>query len=42
MADKFVKLAQLGTFLKNLKNIFVQKDGSKVLSDNNYTTAEKK
>lgn len=41
MADKFVKLAQLGTFLKNLKNIFVQKDGSKVLSDNNYTTAEK-
>lgn len=41
MADKFVKLAQLGTFLKNLKTIFVQKDGSKVLSDNNYTTAEK-
>ena len=41
MADKFVKLPQLATFLKNLKSIFVTKDGTKVLSDNNYTTAEK-
>lgn len=41
MADKFVKLPQLAHFLDKSKEIFVQKDGSKVLSDNNYTTAEK-
>lgn len=41
MADKFVKLAQLGRFLDNVKERFVQKDGAKVLSTNDYTTAEK-
>ena len=28
-------------FWTKLKGLFVQKDGNKVLSDNNYTTAEK-
>lgn len=41
MADKFVKLTQLGRFFENLKNVFVQKDGAKVLSTNDYTDAEK-
>ena len=41
MADKYVKLAQLSHFLDKSKEVFVQKDGAKVLSDNNYTTAEK-
>lgn len=41
MDSKFVTLPRLSRFLENLKNLFVQKDGSKVLSDNNYTTAEK-
>lgn len=41
MADKYIKLAQLSHFLDKSKEVFVQKDGTKVLSDNNYTTAEK-
>lgn len=41
MADKYIKLAQLSRFLDKSKEVFVQKDGAKVLSDNNYTTAEK-
>lgn len=41
MEDKFVKLPQMARFLEKSKEIFVQKDGTKVLSDNNYTTAEK-
>lgn len=41
MADKYIKLAQLSHFLNKSKEVFVQKDGAKVLSDNNYTTAEK-
>ena len=41
MADKYIKLAQLSHFLNKSKELFVQKDGNKVLSDNNYTTAEK-
>ena len=41
MADKYIKLAQLSHFLNKTKEVFVQKDGTKVLSDNNYTTAEK-
>lgn len=41
MADKYIKLAQLSRFLDKSKEVFVQKDGTKVLSDNNYTTAEK-
>ena len=41
MADKYIKLAQLSHFLNKSKEVFVQKDGTKVLSDNNYTTAEK-
>lgn len=41
MADKYIKLAQLSHFLDKSKEVFVQKDGAKVLSDNNYTTAEK-
>lgn len=41
MDSKFVTLPRLSRFLENLKNLFVQKDGNKVLSDNNYTTAEK-
>ena len=41
MADKYIKLAQPSNFLDKSKEVFVQKDGTKVLSDNNYTTAEK-
>lgn len=41
MADKYIKLAQLSHFLDKSKEVFVQKDGTKVLSDNNYTTEEK-
>lgn len=41
MADKYIKLTQLSRFLDKSKEVFVQKDGTKVLSDNNYTTAEK-
>lgn len=41
MADKYIKLAQLSHFLNKSKEVFVQKDGTKVLSDNNYTTEEK-
>ena len=41
MADKFIKLTQLSHFYTKLGGVFVKKDGSKVLSDNNYTTAEK-
>lgn len=41
MADKFIKLAQLSHFYEKIGGVFVKKDGSKVLSDNNYTTAEK-
>lgn len=41
MADKTIKLEQLSYFYGKLKGIFVQKDGSKVLSDNNYTNEEK-
>lgn len=41
MADKYIKLQQLAHFLNKSKEIFVQKDGNKVLSDNNFTTAEK-
>nr|DAG80510.1 MAG TPA: Head fiber protein [Caudoviricetes sp.] len=41
MADKYIKLTQLSHFLDKSKEVFVQKDGTKVLSDNNYTTAEK-
>ena len=41
MADKTIKLEQLSYFYGKLKGIFVQKDGSKVLSDNNYSNAEK-
>lgn len=41
MENKFVKLPQMARFLEKSKEIFVQKDGTKVLSDNNYTTAEK-
>lgn len=41
MADKFIKLTQLSHFYEKLGGVFVKKDGSKVLSDNNYTTAEK-
>ena len=41
MADKYIKLAQLSHFYEKLEGVFVKKDGSKVLSDNNYTTAEK-
>ena len=41
MANKFVKIEQLGRFLENCKNIFVVKEGGKVLSDNNYSTEEK-
>lgn len=41
MVDKYIKLAQLSHFLSKIKEVFVQKDGAKVLSDNNYTTEEK-
>lgn len=41
MANPYIKLEQLGRFLDKTKEIFVLKDGSKVLSDNNYTTEEK-
>lgn len=41
MENKFIKLPQMARFLEKSKEIFVQKDGTKVLSDNNYTTAEK-
>ena len=38
---KYVDNNGLLYFWTKLKSLFVQKDGSKVLSDNNYTTAEK-
>ena len=42
MAEKkYVDNNGLLYFWTKLKSLFVQKDGSKVLSDNNYTTAEK-
>lgn len=42
MAEKnFLDNNGLLYFWTKLKSIFVQKDGNKVLSDNNYTTAEK-
>ncbi len=39
--NKFVKVEQLEHFLDKCVGLFVQKDGEKVLSDNNYTTEEK-
>lgn len=41
MANPYIKLEQLGRFLDKTKEVFVLKDGSKVLSDNNYTAEEK-
>lgn len=41
MNSKFVKIEQLEHFLEKCMGVFVQKDGEKVLSDNNYTTEEK-
>ena len=39
---KFIDDNGLLYFLQKIVNIFVKKDGDKVLSDNNYTTEEKK
>lgn len=41
MAKKFLDNNGLLYFWQKIVNLFVKKDGSKVLSDNNYTTAEK-
>ena len=41
MADQLLDLSGLKRVLRALNNIFVKKDGNKVLSDNNFSDAEK-
>ena len=41
MAEPYVSVRRLGTFLTQIKNLFVAKETGKGLSTNDYTTAEK-